>query len=269
MVALCLVLREVTSLGQRAPVFPPSFGPIADADPTKREEREVRVPTGFRAVRTADELAVCADTGPLEPVKLQVGHKMVLGMRRKFYIYREGTARPAQPYYEELGGLLDKASNLPQFYKAEPFGFIQRGKPYVAEFEIAVFETDIPGQHMWSPESGKYKVLWHATLRAVPKEEAAFPADILKWKADMERIKPQPVPPPEIPADFLRTSSEDWKRILATKITAGFQYAPIGDVVPYMNAQTDALYWIGNYTGYRVEWELQQGSPVGIVITDE
>jgi hypothetical protein len=31
---------------------------------------------------------------------------------------------------------------------------------------LTLFETDIPAQHHWAPETGKYKVLWMVTLRA-------------------------------------------------------------------------------------------------------
>lgn len=296
--ALVLQTPAVRSADPDASEFPPSFGPIAGADLSVREKREVQVPAGIRAFRTADALAVCADSGPLKPITPEVGKKMVLGMRRKFYLYREGTARPARPSYEELGGPLTKTSNLPQFYQAEPFGALRRGQPYVVEFEITIFETDIPGQHMWSPESGKYKVLWQTTLQATPQEQPTFPEDIQKAKADRERFKAEPGPPPDIPADFLRTDSPEWQRILATPITAGFQSAPVDYVVRYLNGQTpakitlrlkdqalekhrgifrgfdkaplrDALYWIKNDTQYRVEWELKDEVAVGIVITDE
>jgi|GEM_PF-5584649 len=29
---------------------------------------------------------------------------------------------------------------------------------------VRVFETDIPAQHFWSPESGQYRVLWEKTF---------------------------------------------------------------------------------------------------------
>jgi len=34
------------------------------------------------------------------------------------------------------------------------------GEKYLVEIYFEIFETDIPAQHMWSPQSGKYKVLW-------------------------------------------------------------------------------------------------------------
>jgi hypothetical protein len=226
-----------------------------------------------------------------------VGHKMVLGMTMKLYIYPEGTPRPPQPRMEELGGTPRKVSNLPHFYPSEPFGFIQRGKPYVIEEEIEIFETDIPAQSMWGPESNKYKVLWQTTLRQIPKEERELPPEIREEEAQIGRMKPQPVPMPEISDGFLRTSSETCKRILATEITAGFQSAPLSSVAGYLSQQSKAdivlklnsadakmpsiyrgfdheplravLYEISRDTGLTVEWEFGQDSPARIVITDK
>lgn len=277
----------------------PSYGPIVEADPAVREEREVLVPSGFQTARTADELVVCEDAGPLVPVKLMVGHKMVLGTTRKLYIYQEGTARPGTPMMEGLSsGTPGGVSKIPRSYPAEPFGFVQRGKPYVVEIEVVIFETDIPAQHMWSPQSKKYQVLWRTTLRQTPKEERELPADIRERQAELERIKPQPTPMPEIPEEFLRTTSEPWKRILATEITAGFKQAPLGSVVGYLGVQAHVeivlkaaskdpakplsifrgfdhkplravLYEITEDTRLTAEWELDaQGTPVRILITD-
>jgi hypothetical protein len=30
-----------------------------------------------------------------------------------------------------------------------------------------IFETDVPAQHMWMPESKRYTVLWEKRLKAV------------------------------------------------------------------------------------------------------
>jgi hypothetical protein len=36
----------------------------------------------------------------------------------------------------------------------------------VIEMTVVIFETDIPGQHEWMPEDGKYKELWTRTLKS-------------------------------------------------------------------------------------------------------
>jgi hypothetical protein len=38
---------------------------------------------------------------------------------------------------------------------------------YIVEMDLTVFETDIPGQHMWDPHSKNYKVLWQRTLKQI------------------------------------------------------------------------------------------------------
>jgi len=197
-------------------------GPIADADPAVREEREVLAPDGFRTARNAEVLAFCEHAGPLKPIKLMVGHKMVLGMYTKLYIYPEGGERPAQPLFIQC------ASGTPQrvfknafFYYAEPFGFLQRGKPYVVEMDLAIFETDIPPGHMWSPEGKNYKVLWQTTLRQTPKEERELPPDLQADREHFESIKAQPVPLPEMPAEFLSAKSEAWSASSRRRLPRG------------------------------------------------
>lgn len=268
-----------------------------DADPAVREERELLVPVGFETARTADELWVCEQAGPLKLIKLTVGHKMVLGTSTKLYIYPEGTERPAECMQEELdSGTPKKVSKNASFHLAEPFGFLQRGRPYVVEVEIAIFETDIPGQHMWNPWGGKYKVLWQTTLRQTPREERELPPAFREIKAQWNKLKAQPIPRPKIPDEFLRTTSAAWNRILATEITAGFRSAPLRSVVGYLNLQSQAnialtmdatapakmpsiwrgfdhtplrevLYEIGQDTGLTVDWELEHSAPVRILIT--
>ncbi|HSI13712.1 MAG TPA: hypothetical protein VK961_16830 [Chthoniobacter sp.] len=186
-----------------APFFPPNLPPIADANPAVREERDVLVQTGFTAARVRDKMILCMEAGPLESLKLKVGAKMVLGMSTKTYIYPEGKPRPENPYVESLGGLLEKPHPLnmsfinPKLtpgYFAAPDGPLQPGKPCVVEMTCEIFETDIPPQHMWSPRSGKYKVLWQTTLRQTIEEKDRLPEFIQK---SLDRApKPQPTPPP-------------------------------------------------------------------------
>ena len=228
-----------------------------------------------------------------------VGHNMVLGTTTKLFIYPEGTKRPDAPRWERLsGGTPRKVSDHTSFIQAEPFGYLKRGQPYVVELEVTIFETDIPPQHLWGPQGAKYKVLWETTLRQIPPEERDLPPAIQKQKAQMDAMKPQPVPLPEMPEAFLRTESEAWKRILATEITAGFSSAPVHSVVGYLSDQCHAkitveakdppngiprsifrgfdhkplravLYEIGRDTGLVADWELQDGSPVGIVFREK
>ena len=42
-----------------------------------------------------------------------------------------------------------------------------QGRKYMVELDFAIFETDVPAQHMWDPHGKNYKVLWHRTLKEV------------------------------------------------------------------------------------------------------
>ena len=46
----------------------------------------------------------------------------------------------------------------------------QPGDKYTVELHLTLFETDIPTQHMWAPDTGRYKVLWSKTLTLVSNE---------------------------------------------------------------------------------------------------
>ena len=157
------------------------------------------MPTDFRAARTAKMLLVNEEAGPLKPIKLQVGSKMVLGMYSRTYLFAEGKAREKSST-ESLSPPLDKPLAGARFYMpglypgyfAAPDGPLQHGKRCVIEVDYEIFETDIPSQHAWSPHSGKYKVLWKTTLRKVVEEEDRLPADLQEM---IDRApKPQPVP---------------------------------------------------------------------------
>src|SRR5262249_11548160 len=40
----------------------------------------------------------------------------------------------------------------------------QPGAKYKIKLRLTLFETDIPPQHFWRPETGRYKALWSKTL---------------------------------------------------------------------------------------------------------
>lgn len=91
---------------------------------------------------------------------------MVTGVQSKLFVYRVGESRPAERFRLGLSGGLD--FNLgTDFVNAKLGGIPVPGEKYVIEMDLAVFETDVPCQHMWSPESGKYKILWTRTLRQI------------------------------------------------------------------------------------------------------
>ena len=92
-----------------------------------------------------------------------VGTNMVTGVESEFYVYPEGEPRPANGG-SGLGGTDFNLGTI--FWHTKLDGIPLPGRKYVVESELAVFETDIPGQHMWSPQGSKnYKVLWQRTLK--------------------------------------------------------------------------------------------------------
>lgn len=188
----CVIALHCQAQSVSKPLFPEP-PPIADADPALRTEQEVLVPTSFKVFRTANVMVFCDDYEPLKPTKLIVGSKMVLGMSTKLYIYPLGGVRPSEPNRQSLGGLPRRGRSGKSFFYPKRDGFLVPGKPCIVELEVVVFETDIPAQHMWMPQSDKYKVLWRTSLQQTVEERPQLPDDI---REEMERVKAQPVPPP-------------------------------------------------------------------------
>ena len=122
------------------------------------------VPTALEVLRTADVLEVSNDDNAMKPIKMQVGSKMVLGTSFELYIYPADGVRPAKPQMSGLG------LGGTALFHPKRNGIPQPGKPCIVEMDVTLFETDIPPQHFWSPQSGKYKVLWQTTLRQTVKE---------------------------------------------------------------------------------------------------
>ena len=147
----------------RAPQPPrhfPVIAPIANADPSIREEREFLVPTRLRIVRSESRIAVEADPDSLQSITLDVGTNMVAGFRNELFIYQDGQL------------LCSGGSNLGGDwyfgtfnYNTGGFFFPKPGETYEIELRVQIFETDIPAQHMWMPVSPMYKSLWTRTSR--------------------------------------------------------------------------------------------------------
>ena len=57
-----------------------------------------------------------------------------------------------------------------QVYQREIDGIPKPGEHYVAEVTFTFFETDLPAQHFWQPQAGKfYQVLWSQRFRTETK----------------------------------------------------------------------------------------------------
>lgn len=166
--ALMLLAWVAASLALDQPFGPREFTlvpNIKDADPFTRTPVMVQLPTRLKVVRTNDFLAITTDANSLKGLQVTVGARMVLGVRYLLFVHAEGEARGNR----NTEGL----SVGPEFQLGSMTSFVgvpeQPGRKTVVEMDLMLFETDVPAQHMWSPYSDKFKVLWKRTLREVIK----------------------------------------------------------------------------------------------------
>ena len=161
----------------------PVLPPVPTADPAVRHEETFRLPTLLRVLRTDNQFSVGIDPGSLEPVKLRVGKNMVTGLKEQILLFRDG--KPVVSGYESLQGL--DAGNTPRnvggVFNRRTDKFPQPGEAYTVEVRLTLFETDIPAQNLWSPEGGKYRILWTRTLKQeVSRHPAGLPVG--RWTVE-------------------------------------------------------------------------------------
>lgn len=142
------------------PLFP-ILPPIEDANPDVRAERIFSVPTQLSVVRDSSRITVAVDSSHWENITVDVGYKMVTGYRRELSIWRGG---------ERVAHSMGLTSGAPRWgtsiYSPQLHGIPVPGETYVVEVLIILFETDIPPQHMWRPQMGRYRELWSRALRS-------------------------------------------------------------------------------------------------------
>lgn len=158
LVAGCASRSGPESRQDRTALGFPSYPPIRDADPQVREKRKFQVPARLIVVRSEDRIAVSVDMKSLEEIELEVGYKMVVGFKHQTFVVSEGRKKLRGG---GLGGRVDIGTS---YLNRADGGIPQEGQKYVIEVEFVIFESDIPAQHMWSPESGKYRELWRKTI---------------------------------------------------------------------------------------------------------
>lgn len=138
----------------------PVVPPIADVDPTHRSPVAVRIPTAMQSVRHGDSLTISFPS--LQATNLMVGHKMVTGVTREEYVHSMGVTQRLGMSLQ--GGLAFESST--NVFTLSSDAIPRPGQEFIFEYRVTMFETDLPGQHMWSPQSGKhYKVLWRQTFK--------------------------------------------------------------------------------------------------------
>ena len=140
----------------------PQPPPIAEADPAQRHDEVVSLPTRLKLGHDQGQVGISVEVAPetLEKLTLKVGKAMVLGVETQTRLRLGGE-------WVDWGMGLSGGVALgggTSFYPAggKPIG---TGETLEVEMEVRVFETDIPPQHHWMPQSGKYKVLHTRTLK--------------------------------------------------------------------------------------------------------
>ena len=142
----------------------PEPPPITDADPSIRHAVNVRVPTSFRVGQRDDSL-IYGFTA-LQTTNIMVGYKMATGVECQASMDCDGVE---QPLFRQLGPLdFDTSTN--RYTLGNARSTLEGGTNCIFVYHVTAFETEIPGQHMWSPKSGKfYRVLWTQTFRKAVK----------------------------------------------------------------------------------------------------
>jgi hypothetical protein len=125
----------------------------------------LEVPTGLSVERTADSLSVTLDPKGRESVAIALDTGLVAGVKHTLSVHPEGTS-PGPGGYGLSGGLDFNVGT--RIYHTSHEGIPVPGTRYVVEMEVFVFETDVPPQHHWSPESSpRYRVVWSRKLTQI------------------------------------------------------------------------------------------------------
>ena len=138
----------------------PYLPPVPDADPSIRYGVTLLAPWRLVLRRTDDEgIAVTWTKETPWRVRITQGHHMVLGTRIRYRVYVDGKSVERHESDELTSAEPLWAADATSFLQDVPAGAIVKA-------HAEIFETDIPGQHLWSPTGGKYRVLWTHTYEA-------------------------------------------------------------------------------------------------------
>ena len=143
-----------------------SFPPITNADPSIRHPVAIQIPIRLKVALRDDWLIYGFDE--VQTTNIMVGHNMVTGVDCEAHMDCDGVGHPLflERGPDDLIGTFTNRYNMEGRLKA----LLENGTNCVFEYQVTVFETDIPGQHHWQPKSGKlYKVLWTRTFRKTLK----------------------------------------------------------------------------------------------------
>ncbi len=153
---------------------PPGYSGHADAAPAVRHEVVIPMPNHLSVERKPNRLSVGFDLVTSRRVKVAVDQNMSIGVKYEIRVYAKGGARPHNPSSVGYASIKEPATPLElgflngkAFLNSADGGIPALGEQYVIEEDISIFETDIPAQHMWRPESGRYRIIWLGKLRTV------------------------------------------------------------------------------------------------------
>ena len=137
-IVACAASAPVAALAPPATTTP-RVRPMQD-----RDSRKILVPRDLRLEIKGDRAGLSIDDRTLETIDIVVGRHLTTG----FKFMRGGSIGYTSG---------DRADGGTSYMPLAPGTTI--------EMTIVFFETDVVPQHMWHPESGRYRELWTRTLR--------------------------------------------------------------------------------------------------------
>ena len=115
----------------------------------------------MHAKRQADSFVIKTDE--LAVTNLTVGQNMITGSACETKIY-QGNKLVSDGTSSLQGGLTD--GGYDETIPFALYGIPKSGKKYELVVKLTMFETDVPTQHFWQPQSSsKYKVLCEQTFK--------------------------------------------------------------------------------------------------------
>src|SRR5262249_17465088 len=111
--------------------------------------------------QTHGQIEIDVDTNSLKTIELTVGHKMVTGFKAEEFSVSGDQKRL-------LGEFMGGPATIEDYRYTYAPSSLKPDQVNVIEIKFIIFETDIPSQHMWLPESGRYRELWTQMLQSDP-----------------------------------------------------------------------------------------------------
>jgi hypothetical protein len=131
--------------------------PIGSADPAVRQSLTVAVPTDILIRRQSGAYTYTLPASCFSPQVVSVGKDMLLSWKwSEFHVERGPAESEAVTHCSDALGSLHVGDELSVDLRSAQ----NPDKKFALRIRFTLFETDIPPEHMWSPERGKYRVLW-------------------------------------------------------------------------------------------------------------